>query len=515
MNKQELATLKKIKFNLPFFARNFLKIKTKDARIVPFVLNQSQEYFHNKCEEQLRKKGRVRIVVVKGRQSGISTYVAARFYHKTSMNYALNTFILSHESKTTQKLFQMVKLYQDNNKIAPPSKRSNANELVFEGLNSQYYVGTAGSGEVGRGGTVQLFHGSEVAMWSNTDDIETGLLESIPDMDGTESILESTAKGLGNYFYRMAMGALKGVNGYELVFIPWFWMDEYEESPDGDFVLSDDEIEYSKVYLSNYDEETQRRKLQWRRNKINRFGSDWKFKQEYPSNVTEAFQTSSDSLIKAHYVVSARQRSRLVGNNAPLVFGVDPARNKDRAAIVMRRGREIEQIITYEETGDDMWFADKVASLIDKYEPIAVNIDCTNSWAIHDYLKRKGYVNTNGFHFGESATDSVTYANKRAEMWCNLRDWMQLPDVVVPDSDELHADLTSVPDYDETDGKIRLAKKEDIKKEMGFSPDIGDACALTFATRIRDGAALNVRNKNAGLKTKARFQKAGKVGLGR
>jgi hypothetical protein len=374
---------------------------------------------------------------------------------------------------------------------------------VFDGLNSQYYVGTAGSGEVGRGGTVQLFHGSETALWANTDDLETGLMESIPDMDGTEVILESTAKGLGNFFHRMAMGALKGTNGYRLVFIPWYWMDEYEEDAD-DFEPTEEESAYAVTYLKNYLQEQVERKLQWRRNKINRFGGDWKFKQEYPSNVTEAFQTSGTSLIKVESVVKARQRQTIISNDAPLVLGVDPARNKDRAAIAFRRGREIENIITYKETGDDMWFADKVAMFIDKYDPYCVNIDCTNSWAIHDYLKRKGYSNVFGFHFGQQATDDSLYANKRAEMWCLLRDWLDLDDVVIPDDDELHADLMCVPEYDETDGKIRLIAKEKIKKEMGFSPDIGDACALTFATRISQGAR-NLQNKTTGLKTTKRI----------
>lgn len=497
--------LRALKYNLQYFARNCLKIKTKDSKIIPFEFNRSQEYFHNICEQELKKHGRVRVIVVKGRQSGISTYVAARFYHKTSTSKARNTFILSHESSTTQKLFQIVKLYNEKNPIAPKVRRSNANELLFEDLASQYYVGTAGSGEVGRGGTVQLFHGSECAMWRNTDDIETGLMESIPDMDGTEIILESTAKGLGNYFHRMTMDALKGINGYRVAFLPWFWMDEYEEDIDSDFIPTDEEQEYAQTYLGEYSEERQRRKLAWRRAKINRYGSDWKFKQEYPSNVSEAFQTSGDTLIKSSDIVKARNRKPEVENHAPLILGVDPARNKDRAAIVFRRGREIEEYYTYESTDDDIWFADKVASFILKYNPIVVNIDCTNSWAIHDYLKRKGFDNIRGYHFGEAATDNRTYANKRAEMWCLLRDWMQ-EDVSIPDCDELHADLASVPEYDETDGKIRLVKKEKIKQELGFSPDIGDACALTFATKV-SGKQRALQKKATPLKTKARFER--------
>lgn len=497
LTRDERQKLLRLKTDLKYFASACLKIRTKDSKIAPFQFNQSQLYFHEICEKQKRETGKVRIVVVKGRQSGISTYCAARFYHRTSMSKATNTFILSHESQTTAKLFQIVKIYNEGNPLAPIIKKSNANELVFSELNSQYYVGTAGSGEVGRGGTVQLLHGSEVAMWKNTDDIETGLMESIPPLDGTEIILESTAKGMGNYFHRMVIDALSGKNGYIVAFIPWYWTDDYEEDVK-DFVRTSDDEEYAKVHLAAYDRKTQDRKLAWRRSKIALYGEEWKFKQEYPSSVIEAFQTTSGSLIKPEHIMAARKRQKIIGNQAPLIIGVDPARSGDRTAIVFRRGREIESVITYPDM-DEVRLAGILGGFIEKYSPAAVNIDCTNTWGAHDILKSRSYKNVNGIHFGGRALDDVLYANIRAEMWCKLRDWLK-EDVVIPDNDELHADLTSVPEPDETDGKIRLEKKENIKKELGFSPDIGDAAALTFAVPISNGQ-IKIVNKSQGIRT--------------
>lgn len=503
MTPNNKAKLTALKHDLRYFSHQCLKIKTKDAKIVPFEFNQSQEYFHNKLEEILKTHGKIRVLVVKGRQSGISTYTAARFYHKTSTSRAKNTFILSHEAGTTDKLFKIVKLYQENSPIAPSIKRSNAKELDFETLKSQYYVGTAGSGDVGRGGTVQLFHGSEVAMWKNTDDIETGLLESIPDMDGTEVILESTAKGMGNFFHRMVVNSLAGKNDYHVVFIPWHWMDEYE-SDASNYTLQDDDVEYRDLHLADYDDDTQMRKLAWRRGKINNFGSEWKFKQEYPSTIQEAFQTSGETLIRPQDIVRARERQSFFGNNdAPLVLGVDPARTGDRTAICFRRGREIERIITYDEM-DEMTLAGIVAGFINKYDPVAVNIDCTNSHGCADRLKEMRYKHINAIHFGSGAIESDIYLNKRAEMWCNLRDWMK-DDVCIPDSDEIATDFMAVPDYAETsDGKIRLIAKDKIRSEMGLSPDLGDAAALTFAVPISIHARREEVQKTGGGITKRR-----------
>jgi len=498
MIRNEERKLKALKNDLAYFCRNCLKIKTKDAKIVPFKFNQSQEYFHNILENEIKTKGKVRVLVVKGRQSGISTYTAARFYHKTSTSRAKGTFILSHESGTTDKLFKIVKLYNEHNPIAPETRRSNAKELDFDGLNSNYYVGTAGSGEVGRGGTVQLMHGSEVAMWKNTDDIQTGLMESIPDLPNTEIILESTAKGMGNFFHRMVVDAMEGNNEYKVVFIPWHWMGEYEIDASR-FEPSDDDIKYGETYLYMYDKEKKLRKLAWRRNKINTFGREWKFKQEYPATIHEAFQTSDDTLINPESIMKARQRS-ILNDDAPLVLGVDPARTGDRTAICFRRGRIIEDIYRWESVGDDMNTVAKIASYIDKYDPIAVNIDCTNSYAIYDRLKELGYNQCNGIHFANAASDNRVYANKRVEMWCNLADWID-EDVSIPDDDEIHADFMAVPDYKETsDSKIRLISKEKIKEEFGKSPDLGDAAALTFAVPIsRNAGRARVRKANTTL----------------
>ena len=92
-----------------------------------------------------------------------------------------------------------------------------------------------------------------------------------------------------------------------------------------------------------------------------------------------------------------------------------------------------------------------------------------------------GYKEVNPVSFGERAIESERFVNKRAEMWVMLRDWFK-ETVSVPDNDDVHADVTCVPDYlERSDGRIKLESKEKIKQDYGRSPDIGDALALTFA----------------------------------
>jgi hypothetical protein len=74
------------------------------------------------------------------------------------------------------------------------------------------------------------------------------------------------------------------------------------------------------------------------------------------------------------------------------------------------------------------------------------------------------------------------YANKRAEMWGNMRDW--LAGGSIPDDPEIRADLTG-PQYSfvVADGRdaIALERKQDMKLRALASPDLADALACTFA----------------------------------
>ena len=179
-----------------YFAHNApLKIKDKEGNIKRLQLNKAQMYAHNFMERMKSETGMVRVLILKGRQQGMSTYIGARFYHHTISNTGTSTFILSHDGETTKKLFRMTKRYHEgvHSTIAPATKASNAKELIFEDIESDYTLGTAGNADVGRGSTIQRFHGSEVGFWDNTDDIQTGVLQAVPRSEGTEIVLESTA----------------------------------------------------------------------------------------------------------------------------------------------------------------------------------------------------------------------------------------------------------------------------------------------------------------------------------
>lgn len=303
---KEANALAKLKADYEAYAANVLRIKDKKGVISRFALNEAQKYLNAYAEKQLAEIGMVRLVVLKGRQQGISTYTQGRFYWKTSMNKGRNAFVLTHEAEATFTLFQITKRYHELNEarvgrftLKPSTEVDSQNRLYFGKLDSGYKVGTAGNKSVGRGSTIHLLHGSEVAFWPNADEHLKGILQAVPLEQGTEVILESTANGVGGVFYDYVMEARAGKGDFRLVFIPWFWQPEYEKDVPAGFQRTSEEEGLCKLYGLND------RQLVWRRDKIYELKSLDSFKQEYPCNIDEAFLFSGRSCFDQNWLIEA------------------------------------------------------------------------------------------------------------------------------------------------------------------------------------------------------------------
>ncbi|MDR5867933.1 hypothetical protein [Halomonas koreensis] len=493
MNDREREIRRKLKDDFEHYAPRALKIRTKRGRVEPFALNKAQRHIHACLEEQKRQTGKVRAILLKGRQQGASTYTEGRLYWLVSHRKGVRAFILTHEAESTAALFEMAERYHEHCPplVKPTTGASNARELYFSRLDSGYKVGTAGNKAVGRGTTVQYFHGSEVAFWPHASEHAKGVMQAIPDAADTEVILESTANGIGNYFHQQWQAAETGESEYIAIFVPWYWQDEYRKPvPDG-FSQSAEEEKLAQLF--GLDDE----QLMFRRHKIAELSADGvdgvsAFKQEYPMTAQEAFQVSGgDTLIKPEPVVAARQYKCL--GSGPLKIGVDPARfGDDRTAIIRRRNRAAYDVETYLGRST-MEVAGIVATIIKKERPAQVAIDVGGIGAgVVDRLEELGYGEIiEAVNFGSAAGDPELYRNKRAEMWWEMRNWLDddMP-VMIPDRNDLHADLCGPSyKYDSNQRRI-LESKEDMRKRGLRSPDAGDALALTFAEPVRKRVAM-------------------------
>lgn len=488
-----LAKVRRLRAELPHCARNCYKIKGKDGRLIPLEFNRSQLHLHQRLEEQRAKTGKVRAIIVKGRQTTISTYVSARFYHRTAMNRGIQTFILTHEQDATDNLFHMVERFHVNSPIKPSTGASNAKELYFDVLDSGYSVGTAGNKAVGRSKTIQLFDGSEVAFWANAKDHFAGVVQAVPDLPGTEIILESTANGIGGEFHERWQQAEAGIGDYQAIFIPWFWSEEYRRPLPPGFRLDDEEAEYAQMHALDLEQ------MAWRRGKMHELKDPLLFRQEYPATAAEAFQfTGHDSFIKAEDVVKARKATH-EGIGA-LVVGADPARfGDDRFSLAWRKGRQVQKIESRLKV-DTVAGAHWIKQVIDVDKPDRVFVDLGGTGGgVFDILMSWGEPYSKvvvGVNFGGSPREPIKYLpdgskqpgpkNRRSEIWEASREWLtQEAGVDIPDSDALQADACAPGYHYDLDQRLILESKEHMRQRGVRSPDEWDAVALTFSEPVK------------------------------
>lgn len=485
--------LKQLKGSLEVFAAHCLKVADKRGETVPFRFNLAQKKLHAMLEEQKARTGKVRALVLKGRQMGISTYVGARFYHQTTMGFGRRTLIVAHQTKSTNSLFEMVKRYHKHSPLPVSTSNSNAMELVFDKLDSKYMLATAGSDDVARGTTALLGHLSEFAFWKNAQHHMAGLGNIFPDVDGSEIIIESTANGVGNAFHLMWQDAEAGRGEYVAVFLPWFDEPGYRAKVEPDFVLTDEELKLQEAYGLDMEQ------LQWRRNKIISYGEGfgWLFCQEFPCCAAEAFQTSTTNPLISPGLVMAAVNSDYRDLSAPLIIGCDPAgdgtEGADRTAIAFRQGR-VARRIEYHSALTTMQIAGKLAEYHAQHKPAAIFVDKGGLGAgVYDRLRELG-IPVIGVNSATRANDHERYENKRAEMWWLMREWLEDQPCRLPNNMALVADITSPQPKVSSNGRRLLEKKEDMQKRGLRSPDGADALALTFAEPVAtEAVGLHIR----------------------
>jgi len=267
-----------------------LSIKTKAGELIPFVLNPIQRRVLSEIK-LLQAQGKpIRIRILKSRQMGVSTLIEALIYAYTSCRENVNSLILADDADGSNYLFGMSKLYHEQiaDKFKHELKHSNEKKIEFDGRHSQILVDTADNLEAGRKYTFLYVHLSESAYFRDGKKLMDGLNQAVPELPNTMIIEETTANGVGGYFYEEWHKAKRGETDWVNIFLAWFDNPEYESPVQPDFQLTPDEqLIKNKYNLSDT-------KMQWRRNCIKNkcSGSVDTFNQEYPATDVEAFLVS-------------------------------------------------------------------------------------------------------------------------------------------------------------------------------------------------------------------------------
>lgn len=219
------------------------------------------------------------------------------------------------------------------------------------------------------------------------------------------------------------------------------------------------------------------------------YGEDSDF---FKVHVRGVFPSSSDNqLISRDLAEAARRREPTLRSYdfAPVVIGVDPAwTGEDLFAVVLRQGIYSKVLETTPKNDNDIEAARRIARYQDEYKADAVFIDMGYGTGVYSAGKDMGRSNWQIVAFG-GAADAEQYANKRAQMWGEMRRWLMEGGAI--NDDRLVKELTAPKAYINRVGKQILESKDEMKKRGIASPNIADALALTFAfpVRITDNTA--------------------------
>ncbi len=243
-----------INFNWEGYKRaieNEYTIISKDGKEVSFVLNAPQDDFIRNITG--------RDFILKARQEGFSSEILAIGTNKFLFGENERCVSTSHESSATQKLLDRVKYYigsfERKNNVKIPMKYNSRSEMVYDGKNNSFYIGTAGARDFGRGDTITFLHASEFLFYDDPEKFIAGAMQAV--VPNGLVFLESTANGFNKgkeYWDRTVQG--------ETGFKDHFYGPEW--------IYSEEELELKKKELGRY------------------------YNQEYPSSSTEAFLTSGD-----------------------------------------------------------------------------------------------------------------------------------------------------------------------------------------------------------------------------
>ncbi|TKI72633.1 terminase B [Lysinibacillus mangiferihumi] len=256
-----------------------------------------------------------------------------------------------------------------------------------------------------------------------------------------------------------------------------------------------DRIDYQTLKVSSYDSK--------RTNKDNiasllrKYGRDSDVARvrifgEFPKGEPDAFISLFEVEKATRRVVYVDDDGNLdIPYSAVLSIGVDVARfGSDETTIFARIGKKVLGFERFQGQ-DTMKTAGeaikKARELMREYSKLhcTINVDDDGVGGgvtdrLNEVVLEEGYnITINRCSNGARANNSESYDDWGTESWAVIKELLE--DIEIPNDDELIAQLTSRKYRVTSKGKIKLERKEDMKRRGLPSPDRADGLALAFA----------------------------------
>lgn len=272
------------------------KIIDKEWQEVVFTPNKAQQLIKQKKKELKEKYGRTRLIILKARQLWMTTYELIDWLDDCLFLENQTIVITAHKQDKQREMFGKVKYAYDQlpsviedpqrpwgKRTKPEPQYNNVNELYFPLNNSRIRVSLDS-----RSGTPTRLHITEIAFRDDAEGMMTGTLPSIP--KNAPITIETTANGVGWYFYELWKKNEWSDSAFHTIFIPRYTDDEYTSQ---DYRPTPSEFNYLHTHKRvDNGALLSQGQINWYMEKYEELGR--MVTQEYPSTPVEAFLASWD-----------------------------------------------------------------------------------------------------------------------------------------------------------------------------------------------------------------------------
>ena len=279
-----------------------LTIRNKEGVAVPYRQSPAGVKLNRAIRKQECAGDPVRICMLKAGQVWASSSVATEIFRRIPFFDGRRALVLADSSKHADLVFeyyqQYIASYRENPygateykaAILLPELEKDTDQHLRWKNGSSILVGTANNVEIGRSAPYNWVQGSEAAFYRDMGTLMTGLMQRVPNSADSGVVIESTGNGMGGDFYDLCLRSMnpRQACGWLFVFFAWWEHPEYRLDPGPNFKITKDELAELQKYNLHLDQ------IAWRRRQIETAceGKLARFRQEFPGNPLEAFQSS-------------------------------------------------------------------------------------------------------------------------------------------------------------------------------------------------------------------------------
>ncbi len=282
-----------------------LKIRNKEGLTVPYKNSPAGRKLNRAIRNQEALEQPVRVCMLKASQVWASSSVATEVFRRIPFLPGRRALVVADSETHADLVFEYYKQYiesyadnpyggEQNSAILLPNLVKDTERWIRWSNASSILVGTAGNPDIGRSAPFNWAHLSEAAFYGDMARLMTGLMQRIPNSPDSGIVVESTGFGMGGDFYDLCMRAMdpRKACGWAFVFFGYHEHPEYRKPAPVNFKLTRDELAELQKYNLHIDQ------LAWRREQIETAceGKIERFRQEFPGNPEEAFQSSGRTI---------------------------------------------------------------------------------------------------------------------------------------------------------------------------------------------------------------------------